>query len=203
MPGSDAPFVLASASPRRSAILDTLGIEHLTMPAGVAEDVRPGELPEVHAERLARTKASHIARTRPDSWVLGGDTVVTRHGEILGKPEGAGDAVEMLLKLQGGVHQVVSGLCLVPPSAGSLARRRAHSGITVTSVRFRAFDRETARAYAATGEPMGKAGAYAIQGQGAALVEAVDGDYFGVVGLPVSLLVRLLEEVGRPYRFGP
>ena len=171
------------------------------MPAGVDESLRAGELPETHADRLARAKALEVARARPDSWVLGGDTVVTRHGEILGKPRDAEDAVEILLKLQGGVHQVVSGLCLVPPRPGSSGERRIHSGVTVTSVRMRSFDRETARAYTETGEPLGKAGAYAIQGLGSALVEGVDGDYFGVVGLPVSLLIRLLEEVGRPYRF--
>lgn len=201
MPTRDAPFLLASASPRRSAILTTLGIQHHTMPAGVDESVGEGELPEAHAERLARAKALEVARARPDSWVLGGDTVVTRHGEILGKPRDAAEAVEILLKLQGGVHQVVSGLCLVTPRSGSSREREMRSGVTVTSVRLRSFDRGTARAYVESGEPLGKAGAYAIQGLGAALVEGIDGDYFGVVGLPVSLLIRLLEEVGRPYRF--
>lgn len=201
-----ARLVLASASPRRSAILQALGIDHEAHPARVDESVLPGEAAGSHAERLARAKAAAVAGLVPDRWVLGGDTVVVLDGRILGKPRDEAEAVEMLLRLQGRDHRVVSALALVVPRSGAgrtpgSAGPQIVSGLEATRVRFRSFDRTTAEAYAATGEPMDKAGGYGIQGRGAALVEEVEGDYSGVVGLPVSLLVRLLEEAGRPYRF--
>jgi len=190
------PLILASASPRRSEILTVLGIDHETHPARVDESVLPDEGPEEHAERLARAKAAAVAGLLPGRRVLAGDTVVVVDGRILGKPRDEAHAADMLMELQGRGHQVVSSLALVDGDG------RVFSGVQVTRVRFRSFDRETAEAYVATGEPMDKAGAYGIQGKGAALVEAVEGDYSGVVGLPVPLLVRLLDREGRPYRFG-
>lgn len=191
----EAPLVLASASPRRAELLRMLGIPYETLPVDVDESVLPDEGPEAHVERLARLKAGAAAERRPGAWTLGGDTVVTVDGEILGKPREPRDAVRMLLRLQGRGHQVLSGLALQDPDG------RIRSGVGATEVRFRAFDRATAEAYVATREPMDKAGAYGIQGAGSALVEGITGDYFTVVGLPVPLLVRLLEEAGRPYRF--
>lgn len=190
------PFVLASASPRRSEILTVLGVAHEVVPARVREAIHPGESPEALVERLAREKAAAVARARPDAWVLAGDTVVTLDGRILGKPADPTAAVEMLLTLAGREHRVVSGLALAQ-SEDTLI-----SGAQSTRVRFRAFDEAIARAYVDTGEPMGKAGAYAVQGRGAALVEEIAGDYWCVVGLPVPLLLRLLATAGRPYRFG-
>lgn len=187
------PLVLASASPRRSEILRTLGLAHEVRPARIDETPLDGESAASYVERLARAKAAAVARERPDSWVLAGDTIVTLDDELLGKPRDTGDAVRMLLRLAGGVHRVVSALAFSTPGG------RQHSGVEATEVRFGPFGPEVAAAYVATGEPMGKAGAYAIQGRGAALVEEIHGDYFTVVGLPVSLLVRLLDEVGRPY----
>lgn len=188
------PLILASASPRRSRILTSLGVEHRVLPARVDESALPAENPLAHVERLARAKAAAVASLHPECWVLAGDTVVTVDGDLLGKPRDEDDAVAMLLRLQGRAHRVASGL--------ALARNgRVHSGVEVTEVRFRPFHRETAQAYAASGEPMDKAGAYGIQGLGAALVEGVSGDYTAVVGLPVPLLIRLMEEAGRPYRF--
>lgn len=215
--GATAPFVLASESPRRSEILGILGVAHEVVPARVGEAVRPGESPGALVERLAREKAVVVAGERPEAWVLAGDTVVSVHGEPLGKPADPDGAVRMLLRLAGREHEVVSGLALARPAApvggarkpvGKGTRRterpadRVASGVQVTRVRFRAFDEVTARAYVATGEPMGKAGAYAIQGRGAGLVEEIEGDFWCVVGLPVPLLVELLEGMGRPYRFG-
>lgn len=188
-------LVLASASPRRADILETLGIPAEAHPARVDESVLPGEGPEQHAERLARAKAAAVAGLLPGRWVLAGDTVVVLDDRILGKPRDEAQAVEMLLLLQGRSHRVVSALALVGPGG------RVFSGVQSTEVRFRTFDRGFAEAYAATGEPLDKAGAYGIQGRGAVLVEGVEGDYSGVVGLPVPLLVRLLDEAGRPYRF--
>ncbi len=188
-------LVLASASPRRSEILDVLDLDHEVHPAAVDESAWPGEKPGEHVERLARAKAAGVAALRPGSWVLAGDTVVILDDRLLGKPGDPADAVAMLLQLQGRTHQVASALALVRPG-GTIA-----SGVEVTEVRFRPFGRELAEAYVDTGEPLDKAGAYGIQGKGSVLVEGIRGDYSGVVGLPVPLLVRLLEEAGRPYRF--
>ncbi len=212
------PILLASASPRRSEILSNLGIPHRVSPADVDETPFPGEDPVAHVERLARAKAEAVAARHPGEWVLAGDTVVVVDGELLGKPVDETEAVRMLLRLQGRGHQVASGLALVLPpeqwpgaspsgsggSPGSDSHRMLGgmlSGVEITRVRFRSFDRATAEGYAATGEPLDKAGAYGIQGLGSILVEGIQGDYSNVVGLPVPLLVRLLEMGGRPYRF--
>jgi septum formation protein len=192
---SAPPLLLASASPRRAEILRTLGIAHRVVPADIEEARRPGEAPEGYVERMAREKAGAVRALHPEAWVLAGDTTVAVDRRVLEKPADAAEAVQMLLALQGREHQVATGLALVGPEGV------VKSGVRVTRVRFRAFDRTTARDYAATGEPMDKAGAYGIQGLGGALVEAIDGDFTTVVGLSVPLLVRLLERAGRPYRF--
>jgi len=194
-------LILASGSPRRSEILGTLGFSVVVDPPEVDEKSLPDESPEVYTERLAREKALSVARRHPSSWVLAGDTVVVDRGAVLGKPVDESDAVSMLLRLQGRSHRVFSSLALVQPASGG-DERRVRSGVSVTDVTFRSFDREVAEAYARTGEPLDKAGAYGIQGMGGALVEGIRGDYSGVVGLPVPLLIRLLEEAGEPYRFG-
>ena len=208
------PIVLASASPRRSEILSMLGIPHRVSAADVDESPFPAEDPLAHVERLARAKAEVVAARHPGEWVLAGDTVVVVDGEVLGKPVDGTEAVRMLLRLQGRGHQVASGLALIlpperwagvrPPPPGGFpgyGSPRILSGVEVTGVRFRSFGRGTAEGYAATGEPLDKAGAYGIQGLGSVLVEGIEGDYSNVVGLPVPLLVRLLEMGGRPYRF--
>ena len=158
-----------------------------------------------HALRLSREKAGEVAARHPTRWVLGGDTLVSLDGDILGKPRDAGHALDMLLRLQGRTHHVISALSLARPgvSAGRASGEAVvRAGAERTAVTFRAFGRETAEAYVATGEPGDKAGAYGIQGMGAALVRRIEGDYGAVVGLPVPLLLDLLEDAGRPYRFG-
>lgn len=190
-----SPLILASGSPRRAEILRGLGIPFEVDSRPVPEEVLPGEEPVPHVERLARAKADVVSRARPDALVLGGDTVVVSHGRILGKPRSAGDAVEMLMQLAGRPHEVLSGLALLREG------RLVASGTSSTSVHFRPFDLQTARDYVATGEPMDKAGAYGIQGLGSVLVDRIEGDHSNVVGLPIPLLVRLLEEAGRPFRF--
>jgi septum formation protein len=191
-------LILASASPRRAEILTSLGISFRIVPSAVDESVLPGEIPRVHAERVAREKAEAVALRHPMEWVLAGDTVVGLEDEILGKPRDPEEAVETLLRLQGKVHQVVTALALVRPGI----EPEMYTGFQVTSVAFRSFDRDFAEAYVRTGEPMDKAGAYGIQGNGAVLVTGIVGDYSAVVGLSVPLLFRLLEEAGSPYRFG-
>ncbi len=195
MTAGKGALVLASASPRRSEILRVLGIEHEVRPSALPEEPLEGETPRALASRLARTKAGAVAAELPGRWVLGGDTVVVLDGEILGKPADREAAVRTLLRLSGREHEVISALALVRGG-------RVLEGLRVTTVAFRSLSEEEVRAYVATGEPMDKAGGYGIQGRGAALVTWVRGDYSGVVGLPVSLLVELLEGAGLPYRFG-
>ena len=191
-------------------ILANLHIPFDIDPANVDETALPGEDPVAHALRLSKLKAEAVATRRPTEWVLGGDTVVAIDGAILGKPRDRDQAVDMLLSLQGRTHEVVSALTLIVPPGAEKSPREAtgappdstHSGATVTAVTFRPFNAEAAEAYADTGEPLDKAGAYGIQEMGAALVERVEGDYSAVVGLPVPLLLRLMETAGIPYRFG-
>ena len=172
-----------------------LGLSFTVQPAEVSETLQQEESAEAHVERLARDKATAVASLRPDEVVLGGDTVVTLDGEILGKPSGPEDAEAMLLRLAGRTHNVASGLALVLPSGD------IRSGVSTTEVTFRHFSPEVAQAYVATGEPLDKAGAYGIQGLGAVLVTEIRGDYYSVVGLPVALLLRLFEESGWEYTF--
>lgn len=187
-------IVLASASPRRHQLLDMLGIEHVVDPAEVDERHLEGESPQTLAVRLARNKASVVAGRHPGRLVLGADTLVVLDDEILGKPNSPDDAERMLGLMAGRRHEVVTAVAMA--HNGSLADR-----VDVTKVWFRALDEETIRAYVATGEPMDKAGSYGVQGYGAMLVERIEGDFFGVMGLPVRLVASLLEAAGSPYRF--
>ena len=132
----------------------------------------------------------------PGLLVLGCDSVLAFEGEILGKPAGEEDAVGMLMRLQGREHRVDTGVAVAAPGG------RVVAAVVSAAVRFRTFDRWRAAAYAATGEPLDKAGAYGIQGYGSILVEEVRGDYFAVMGLPVARVIRLLEELGYRYDFG-
>lgn len=188
-------IVLASASPRRADLLRQLGIEPNVLPAHVDERYLPGESFREHAERLAREKAEAVAARRPGSLVVGGDTVVVDGERLLGKPATTGEAVETLLSLAGRSHQVLSGIALAGDGP-------TVSAIGEATVRFRRFGRAEAEAYAASGEPMDKAGAYGIQGLGAALVEGIEGDYYTVVGFPIVRFLELVERKGWRWAFG-
>ena len=195
-------LVLASASPRRRELLERLGLAFDVLPADVDESPLPGEAPAAMALRLAEGKALSIAHVRPQALVVGSDTIVVIDGQVMGKPVDEEDAARMLLRLQGREHRVETGIAVVaPPPDGGKAARVASSTVAV-GVRFRAFDEEFARAYVRTGEPLDKAGAYGIQGHGSALVERIDGDYFAVMGLPVTRMLSHFEELGWSYRFG-
>lgn len=183
-------LVLASASPRRKQLLEMLRIPVLVHPANVPETALPAEAPAAYARRLARDKA----RAVPGHYVLGADTIVVLDDCILEKPTDDADALRMLRALQGRTHTVITAVCLVAHGA----ERHA---IDETYVTFRSCTDDFLRDYIATGEPHDKAGAYGIQGWGAALVERVDGDFFGVMGLPVRLVLKLLAEAGCEYRF--
>ena len=184
------PITLASASPRRRQLLEMLGVPLRVVPSHIPQVRRGGESPTDYVERLARQKAQSVS----GRYVLGADTTVVLRDEMLEKPADAEDAVRMLLKLQGRTHQVITAVAVV---SGDVVRQATD----VTSVTFRAADEAMLRQYVATGEPMDKAGAYGIQGYGAALVDRIDGDFFGVMGLPVRLVLRLLGEAGWEYRF--
>jgi septum formation protein len=171
-----------------------LGVSHIVDPADIDETALPGELPESMAARLAREKAITVAARHPGKWILGADTVVVLDDQVLGKPVSATDAEHMLGRLAGREHRVVSAVALV--CDGMVRESR-----DITQVRFRQMKPELIRAYVATGEPMDKAGAYGVQGTGAALVERIEGDFFGVMGLPLRLVLDLLEAAGMPYSF--
>jgi len=182
-----APLLLASTSPQRKAILEQLGFPfEAAAPRYEEHDdggVAPADLVRAHAAGKARSLADE-ARERP---VLGVDTAVVVAGRVLGKPADAGEAAEMLDVLAGRTHVVVSGLCLLAPGWEAVEHEE-------TRVTFRELTPRDVAEYVRSGEWQGRAGGYAIQGRGAALVGRVDGDYLNVVGLPAALLVRLLAE---------
>ncbi len=187
-------IVLASSSPRRHLLLEMLGIDHIVDPADIDENFVDGEPAEELAVRLAREKASVVAERHPGEVVLSADTLVVLESEVLGKPSSATDAERMIAKLAGREHRVVTAVALAKD--GELWDR-----CDVTRVWFRALSEEVISAYVATGESLDKAGSYGVQGYGAVLVDRIEGDYFGVMGLPVRLVVELLEVAGMPYRF--
>ncbi len=188
--------ILASQSPRRRDLLTLIGVPHDVCPADIDETVRPGELPVPHCERLARGKALALAHASPDALVIGSDTIVVIDDDILGKPAGAPEACHMLARLSGREHTVHTAVAV---AHGGTVR----SAVETVRVRFRPLTEAQIAAYVATGEPMDKAGAYGIQGYGATIVERIEGDYFAVMGLPLGLLVSLVQDLGFAYAFGP
>jgi septum formation protein len=187
------PLVLASASPRRRELLAQLGVQFRVAAVDIDESSRPGETPRELVLRLARGKAEAALDTvSPGHWVLGADTVVAVGGEILGKPADAAEAAAMLQRLSGRAHAVYSGLALA----------RTGFGTRTAAVRTRVWMREITPGeisrYLATGEPLGKAGAYAIQGRAAAFVRCLAGSYSNVVGLPLFELDAMLQELSDP-----
>jgi septum formation protein len=183
-------LVLASASPRRQELLHNAGIEFVVHPANLPEIPRAGELPRAFAERMAREKALAVGAQRLKDLVLGADTVVVVDGEILGKPRDAADATRMLRLLSGREHEVITGVCIA-------GRGTEDTRSETTMVKFRTLSDDEIRSYVATGEPMDKAGAYAIQGIASRWISRIEGDYFNVVGLPVALVDGMLREHGR------
>jgi septum formation protein len=191
-------LVLASASPRRQELLRNAGISFTVQPADINETPLVGETPRDCAERLAREKALAVFKSRPQDYVLGADTIVVVDDMILGKPCDADDAVRMLRTLSGRTHAVITGVCLVGPVASgqwSVASNTDTASET-TLVTFCELSDDEIRSYVATGEPMDKAGAYAIQSMASRWIPRIEGDYSNVVGLPVALVYRMLRERG-------
>jgi septum formation protein len=182
-------LVLASASPRRSRILRDLGLSFEVIVSGVDESMPAGEDPAASALRLARAKATAVAAQGRGLPVLAADTLVACDGQVLGKPEDADDAARMLRMLSGRTHEVVSGVCVVSDAATC-------ADVARTSVTFEELTDEEIARYVATGEPLDKAGAYHIDGQGALFIRGVAGSPSNVAGLPVTLVRRLLREAG-------
>ena len=185
-------IVLASASPRRSELLSQVGIEFEVIPSNIPEEPLDGETPSEHVIRLAFQKASEVLRRVGDGkWVIGSDTVVIIDDEILGKPEDRADARRMLKKLSGREHRVITGYSIINSSSLSEVKKAVE-----TVVKFKRLTDDEIKGYVDSGEPMDKAGAYAIQGLGSFMVEGIVGSYSNVVGLPVCQIVNDLEEVG-------
>jgi septum formation protein len=179
-------LILASASPRRAELLRNAGIPFTVVPAHVREEPLPHETPLDYAQRLARDKALAIFASHPEDAVLGADTVVVVDEHLLEKPTDADDAARMLRLLSGRTHQVITGVCV-------LAQGFERSEAEVTQVRFSQLSGDEIAAYVSTGEPMDKAGAYAIQGIASRWAERIEGCYFNVVGLPLPRVYRLLR----------
>lgn len=212
-------LVLASASPRRQDLLRNADIAFTVQAADIDETPLPNEPPRECAERLAREKALAVWRTRPQDVVLGADTIVVVDDTILGKPADSPDAARMLRLLSGRVHCVITGVCLVqavasrqlPAISAGLAEHSGQSSMDFEILRTENRELKTAsettlvtmgdlsdaeiRDYVASGEPMDKAGAYAIQGRASRWIPRIEGDYSNVVGLPVSLVYRMLAQL--------
>jgi len=188
------PLILASGSPRRRQLLEMLRVPFRVIVPDVDERALAGELPDAYVTRLSRAKAEVVVARAPGEVILAADTTVALDGEIFGKPDSPADAVAMLLRLQGRTHEVMTAVAVARDAEVAQA-------LDVSRVTLRPADRATLEAYVATGEPLDKAGAYAIQGLGAPLIDRVEGDFFGVMGLPVRLALDLLARFGRAYRF--
>src|ERR1035441_8724944 len=182
-------LVLASASPRRQELLHNAGVIFEVQPSDILEDPLQGEKAKDCAQRLAREKALAIAQKRPNDPVLGADTVVVIDNQILNKPVDAADAIRMLRLLSGRTHQVVTGACLVANGQPSVSSETTL--VTMTEI-----SEKEIIDYVATGEPMDKAGAYAIQGIASRWIPRIEGDYSNVVGLPLALVYRMLRQAG-------
>jgi len=181
-------LVLASASQRRQELLRNAGIAFAVQPADIDESPHDGESPVECAQRLAQEKALAVSRRRPQDCVLGADTIVVVDEKILGKPRDAADAARMLRLLSGRTHEVITGVCLVGP-VGELRTASETTRVTMCEI-----SDDNIKEYIATGEPMDKAGAYAIQGVASRWIPRIEGDYSNVVGLPVALVYRMLQD---------
>ncbi len=200
---SGARFILASASPRRAEILANVGWRFAVRVADVDETRHTDEAPRAYVERLAGDKALAVANKIDEDaaeyakdgtrlFVLGADTIVVLDGAVMGKPSDIAEAKIMLRRLSGRTHEVITGVALIDAANGAVQVTHERTG-----VRFADLSDAEIKSYAATGEPMDKAGAYAVQGRGSLFIEGIEGDYWNVVGLPVRVVYRLVREMCR------
>jgi septum formation protein len=203
-------LILASSSPRRHELLREIGIPFQVHAANINEDQLAGEAPIAYALRLAREKAQAVATQYPQSYVLGADTIVVLNGEVLGKPKDHADAARMLRLLSGREHEVTTAVSLIAPSATHTSRADpntitskaaaqstlAETRASTTKVYFREIAENEIQQYVAGGEPMDKAGAYAIQGGASRWTDRIEGEFSNVVGLPLSLVTEMLKITG-------
>lgn len=183
-------LLLASASPRRASLLKLLGVAFDIVPSGASEDLATPLPPNQHVVEIAQRKMQHVAKHHPNVLVLGADTVVALGNDILEKPKDHAHAKHMLAQLSGQTHQVYTGLSLIDTASGQMATE-----VAKTDVVMRTLTPTEIGAYVATGEPMDKAGAYAIQGRAAIFVESISGCFFNVVGLPLTSFWHLYQKV--------
>ncbi len=188
---AEQQLILASKSPRRSALLKTAGLSFNVIPSGIDESSVPFCDPDDYARALAEAKAADVAETYPESWVIGADTIVLIDGRVLGKPVSIDDARTMLRCLSGNTHQVLTGFAIC-----CRAKNRRFSQTVETDVVFKDLSDEEIEWYIHTDEPFDKAGAYAIQGLGTFIVKRISGSYTNVVGLPVCEVLDFLIKEG-------
>jgi len=185
---TNAELILASQSPRRIDFFSELGLRFTSCPADLNETRKKNEAPIPFVRRIAYEKAEHVGTRYSSAWILSADTIVTIGRDVLGKPQSADEAVEMLMRLSGKEHEVQTGYCLFCDNESITVVNSA-----MTKVRFIPFTEEVARSYVKTGEPLDKAGAYGIQGLGGILVAGIKGSYSNVVGLPMAEIITLLQ----------
>jgi septum formation protein len=184
-------LILASGSPRRRELLGGIGIGFDVVVSDVEEKQEPGEAVDAYVRRLARDKGAAVAATHPDAWVLSADTVVFIDGHVLEKPTSRDDARAMLAKIAGREHVVYTGVALQNRHTGFL-----EDTVVASKVRMIGLSADEIAWYVDTGEPMDKAGSYAVQGIGAMFIESIDGSYSNVVGLPLSVVYDMLKRAG-------
>ena len=184
-------LILASKSPRRYELLKQVGLDFEVIPSGVLEDFLKTESPREHVLRLAEAKAREVANKYPDRWVVAADTIVYINGSILGKPKSREEAAEMLRRLSGREHRVLTGF-----SVCYLEKRNNDKEAVQTMVRMKPLTPVEIEWYVHTGEPLDKAGGYAIQGIGSFMIESIQGSYTNVVGLPICELIQMLNRLG-------
>ena len=184
-------LILASKSPRRYELLKQVGLDFEVIPSRVMEDIVQKESPQEHVIRLAEAKARDVASGYPDRWVIAADTIVYINGTILGKPKNREEALEMLLRLSGQEHWVLTGF-----SVCHLGRGVNDKEAVQTTVRVKPLTTVEMDWYVRTGEPFDKAGGYAIQGIGSFMIESIRGSYTNVVGLPLCELIQMLNRLG-------
>ncbi|MEO8383564.1 MAG: Maf family protein [Acidobacteriota bacterium] len=184
-------FILASASPRRRELLGSIGLDFDVLPSHVPEVRQERESPEAYVARLSRDKAAALASEHPGRWVIAADTTVLLGEELLEKPQDAADAARMLATIAGHTHIVYTGVTLENTERGWRETRVAES-----EVRMLPLSAQEIEWYVATGEPLDKAGAYAVQGIGAMFIESIHGSYSNVVGLPLATLYSMLKKAG-------